>query len=169
MSPSLVKVRLTVKSFRTILKEPRAIEATIVLDVQIVDEHEWDEKAVRNIIVVEVDVENDGDEGVTDWSTTASAPALAVNNTNGAALEHRGRHKKITSCATNNKPFISAPLLPFDIPDPQSIDGGPRASTFLRFALTCCIFVGICSFLATPLLLMFVLLTRLLLWSSGSL
>ena len=118
MSPSLVKVRLAVKSFRTILKKPHAIEATIILDVQIVDEHEWDEKAMLNIIVVEVDVENDGDEGVTDWSTTASAPASAGNNSNRAALEHRGRHKKITSCATNNEPFISAPFLLFDILDP---------------------------------------------------
>ena len=38
---------------------------------------------------------------------------------------------------------------------------------FFCVALTCCIFVEICSFLATPLLLTFVLLTRLLLWSSG--
>ena len=119
MSPSLVKVRLTVKSCRTMLNKLRIVEATIILDVKIIDEHEWDEKAMLNI-VVEVDVENDGDEGVMDWSTTASASASAGNNSNGAAQEHRGRREMM----------LSAPFLLFDILDPQNIDGGPSASAF---------------------------------------
>jgi hypothetical protein len=42
-----------------------------------VDEHEWDEKAMLNIIVVEVDPENDEDEGAVNGSTTASTPTAA--------------------------------------------------------------------------------------------
>ena len=46
------------------------------MEVQIIDEYEWGEKAMLNIIIVEVDLENDGDEGVpTNWSTTASSTA----------------------------------------------------------------------------------------------
>ena len=59
----------------TISKKLRVLEATIILEAQIIDEYEWDEKAMLNIIVVEVDLENDGDEGMTNWSTTSSAPA----------------------------------------------------------------------------------------------
>ena len=39
VSPSLVKVHLTVKSCRTILNKLRIVEAMIILDVKIVDEH----------------------------------------------------------------------------------------------------------------------------------
>ncbi|KAF8736376.1 hypothetical protein AX14_000408 [Amanita brunnescens Koide BX004] len=52
-------------------------DATIVLEAEIVDEHEWDEKAMLNIVVVEVDLENDEDEAAMNGSTTASAPAAA--------------------------------------------------------------------------------------------
>ena len=41
------------------------------------------------------------------------------------------------------------------------------AQVLFCVALTCCIFAEPCSFLATPLLLAFLLLTWLLLWSSG--
>ena len=61
-------------------------------------------------IVVEVDIENDSDEGVTDWSMAASASASAGNNSNGATQEHRGRRKMM----------LSAPFLLFNILDPQS-------------------------------------------------
>ena len=66
---------MTVNSCRPYFKRLRVLEATIILEVQIIDEYEWDEKAMLNIIVVEVDLDNDGDEGVMNWSTTASAPA----------------------------------------------------------------------------------------------
>lgn len=41
-----------------------------------IDEHEWDERAMLNIIV-EVDPENDEDKGTINGSPTASAPAAA--------------------------------------------------------------------------------------------
>ena len=60
----------------TIFKKLHVLEATIIMEVQIIDEYEWDEKAMLNIIIVDVDLENDGDEGVpTNWSTTASPTA----------------------------------------------------------------------------------------------
>ena len=51
------------------------LDVTIVLEVRMVDDHEWDENAMLNIIVVEV--ENDEDESAMSGSTTASAPAAA--------------------------------------------------------------------------------------------
>ena len=45
-----------------------------------IDEYEWDEKAMLNIIVVEVDLENDQVEGAINELTTASA-ALAAART----------------------------------------------------------------------------------------
>ena len=68
-----MKVRLTVNSCRPYFKRLRVLEATIILEVQIIDGYEWDEKAMLNIIVVEVDLENDGDEGV---MTTAASPPI---------------------------------------------------------------------------------------------
>ena len=59
------------------LREPYVLDATIVLEAEIVDEYEWDEKAMLNIIVVEVDPENDEDEATMNGLTTASAPAVA--------------------------------------------------------------------------------------------
>ena len=59
------------------LKKLCILDTTIVLEVQMVDEHEWDEKAMLNIIAVEVDLENDEDAGAMNGPTTASAPALA--------------------------------------------------------------------------------------------
>ena len=59
------------------LKKLYVLDATIVLEAELVDEHEWDEKAMLNIIVVEVDLENDEDEATMNGSTTASAPAAA--------------------------------------------------------------------------------------------
>ena len=56
------------------------LDATIILEVQMIDEYEWDEKAMLNIIVVEVDLENDEDEGAINGLTTASA-ALAAART----------------------------------------------------------------------------------------
>jgi hypothetical protein len=57
-----------------------------------VDEHEWDEKAMLNIIVVEVDPENDEDEGAVNGSTTASAPTGADQITSiGVAPEPQQR------------------------------------------------------------------------------
>ena len=53
------------------------LDVSIVLEVQMVDEYEWDEKAMLNIIVVEVDPENDEDEGAMNGSMTASARAAA--------------------------------------------------------------------------------------------
>jgi len=47
----------------------------IILEVETVDDYEWDEEAMLNIIVVEVDPENDRDEGATNWSTTSPTPA----------------------------------------------------------------------------------------------
>ena len=58
-------------------EKPYILDATIVLEAEIVDEHEWDEKAMLNIVVVEVDLENDEDEAAMNGSTTASAPAAA--------------------------------------------------------------------------------------------
>ena len=58
-------------------EKPYILDATIILEAEIVDEHEWDEKAMLNIIVVEVDPENDEDEAAMNESTTASAPAAA--------------------------------------------------------------------------------------------
>ena len=53
------------------------LDVTLVLEAQMVDEYEWDEKAMLNIIVVEVDPENDEDEGAMNGSTTTSARAAA--------------------------------------------------------------------------------------------
>ena len=50
------------------------LDATIVLEMRMADEHEWDEKAM--FIVVEVDPENDEDEGATNVSTTAAAARI---------------------------------------------------------------------------------------------
>ena len=59
------------------LKKLYVLDATIILEAEIVDEYEWDEKAMLNIIVVEVDSENDEDEVTMNGSTTGSAPAAA--------------------------------------------------------------------------------------------
>jgi hypothetical protein len=61
----------------SMLREPYVLDATIVLEAEIVDEYEWDEKAMLNIIVVEVDQENDEYEVTMNGSTTGSAPAAA--------------------------------------------------------------------------------------------
>jgi hypothetical protein len=59
------------------LKKLYVLDATIILEAEIVDEYEWDEKAMLNIIVVEVDSENDEDEAAMNGSTTGSTPAAA--------------------------------------------------------------------------------------------
>ena len=61
----------------SMLREPYVSDATIVLEAEIVDEYEWDEKAMLNIIVGEVDPENDEDEVTMNGSTIGSAPAAA--------------------------------------------------------------------------------------------
>ena len=50
------------------------LDATIVLEVPMVDEYECDEKAM---FAVEEDPENDEDEGATNGSTTEFASAAA--------------------------------------------------------------------------------------------
>ncbi|KAF8347574.1 hypothetical protein F5887DRAFT_1281203 [Amanita rubescens] len=64
-------------------------DSTIILQVHLVDEHEWDEKAMLNSIIVEGDPENEvGD--ATNWSNSPALVQRESNNPNGVVPEHRG-------------------------------------------------------------------------------
>ncbi|KAF8347390.1 hypothetical protein F5887DRAFT_955485 [Amanita rubescens] len=55
-------------------KKLHILGSMIILEVETIDDYEWDEEAMLNVIVVEVDPENDRDEGTTNWSTTPPTP-----------------------------------------------------------------------------------------------
>jgi len=75
---------------KSVLKKLRILDVTVVLEVGTVDEYEWDEKEMLNIIVVEVDPEDeDEDEDATNLSTTS--PALASNQIVGTESPRNAR------------------------------------------------------------------------------
>ncbi|KAF8351044.1 hypothetical protein F5887DRAFT_1193531 [Amanita rubescens] len=55
-------------------KKLHILGSMIILEVETVDDYEWDEEAMLNVIIVEVDPENDRDECTTNWSTTSPTP-----------------------------------------------------------------------------------------------